>query len=204
MATIWFILDGEQHRGPLTADELVKELIKGRRPHNVPIWREGLPGWQAASLVPEIREMLPPLPPSATSDQRINDVPSGAEDIAKYYRLLVLLVGLQIVLGFFQFPGMTSATPSTLSLIVSLALLGILAAMAFTAYHLTRLLDERLPILWGMAMFLPCINIIGLLLISSKAQVWCKRYGIAVGLFGPTKESIDELRYRIRSPSNEA
>lgn len=63
MATVWFILDdGEQRRGPFTADELVKVLLENPRPHNVPIWREGLPGWQASWSVPEIREMLPPLP----------------------------------------------------------------------------------------------------------------------------------------------
>jgi hypothetical protein len=45
-------------------------------------------------------------------------------------------------------------------------------------------------------MFLPCINIIGLLVLSSKAQAWCRQYGIKVGFFGPTKESIEELRRR--------
>ena len=204
MAATWFIIDGEQRRGPFTDDELIKVLLENPSPHNVPIWREGLPGWQAASSVPEIRETLPPLPSTAPSAQLSNDVPLEAEEIAKYYRFLVLLVGLQLVLGFFQFPGMSSAEPGALTLVLSLALLGLLAAIAFTAYHLTRLLGESLPILWGIAMFLPCINIIGLLLISSKAQVWCKRYGIAVGFFGPTKESIEELRRRAKPASREA
>lgn len=197
MSAIWFYLDGEQRQGPFTADELVKVLLGSSRPHNVPVWREGLPGWQAAGSVPEIREMLPPLGPSA---QLSNDVPFGdAEEIAKFYRLLVLLVGFQILLGFFlQLPGVIgpSAEPGALTLVVSLAVIGLLASIAFTAYHLTRRLGENLPILWAIAMFIPCINIIGLLIISTKAQAWCRRYGIKVGFFGPTKESIEELRRR--------
>jgi hypothetical protein len=46
-------------------------------------------------------------------------------------------------------------------------------------------------------MFLPCINILTLLVLSSKAQSWCRRYGIRVGFLGPTKESIEELRRRV-------
>ena len=193
MAAIWFLLDGEQRRGPFTADELVKVLLGNPQPQNVPIWREGLPGWQVAGSVPEIFEALPP------STQFSNDVPfEQAEEIAKFYRLLVLLVGVQILLGFFQLPGLSapSPEPGALGLVVSLALIGILAATAFTAYHLTRRLGESLPILWGIAMFIPCINILVLLLISTKAQAWCKRHGIKVGFFGPTKESIEELRRR--------
>jgi hypothetical protein len=46
-------------------------------------------------------------------------------------------------------------------------------------------------------MFLPCVSIIVLLVLSSKAQSWCKRYGVKVGLLGPTQESIEELRRRL-------
>jgi hypothetical protein len=197
MAAMWFFLDGEQRQGPFTADELVKVLLGNSRPHNVPIWREGLPGWPAAGSVPEIREALPP---SESSAQLSNDVHFGdAEEIAKFYRLLVLLVGFQILLGFFlQLPGEIAAPPESgvFALVVSLAAIGLLAATAFTAYHLTRRLGEGLPILWAIAMFVPCINIIGLLIISTKAQAWCRRHGIKVGFFGPTKESIEELRRR--------
>ena len=200
---MWFILDGEQRRGPFTTDELVKVLLESPHPYNVPIWREGLPGWQLAWSVPEIRETLPPPPSSVPSAQLSDDVPFEVEEIAKYYRFLVLLVGLQLVLGFFQFPGRISpaSEPGGLALIVSLVVIGVLITTAFTAYHLTRLLGENLPILWGVAMFIPCINIIGLLLISTRAQAWCRRYGITVGFFGPTKESIEELRRRGRSAS---
>jgi hypothetical protein len=52
-------------------------------------------------------------------------------------------------------------------------------------------------------MFLPCINILVLLVLSSKAQAWCQRYGLRVGFLGPTKESIEELRRRLMTSSFE-
>ena len=54
-----------------------------------------------------------------------------------------------------------------------------------------------MPVLWAIAMFLPCINVISLLVLSAKAQAWCKQHGVKVGFFGPTKESIEELRWRL-------
>jgi hypothetical protein len=76
-------------------------------------------------------------------------------------------------------------------------LLGVLVATAVTAYQLTSAMGSGPPIAWAIAMFLPCVSIIVLLVLSSKAQSWCKRYGVKVGLLGPTKESIEELRRRL-------
>ena len=198
MTAMWFYLDGEQHRGPVTIEELVGVLLADPDPRNARVWREGLSDWQAAGSVPEISDKLPPSEPSI---QRSNDanrpVPfAEAEAIAQLYRRLVLLVGLQILLSLFQLPGKISPPlgSGTLALAVSFALIGLLVAIVVTAYKLTRHLGESLPILWAIAMFIPCLNLIGLLVISSKAQAWCRRYGIKVGFFGPTKASIEELR----------
>lgn len=81
--------------------------------------------------------------------------------------------------------------------------IGLLVALAFTAYKLTSLLDAGVPILWALAMFIPCVNLITLMVLSSKAQIWCQRYGIQVGLLGPTKESIEDLRRRLATSAFE-
>jgi hypothetical protein len=123
----------------------------------------------------------------------------AAEAIAKLYRRLVLLVGLQLLLGVFAqtLPAMgSSMVAGLLSIVVLVGLLCILAMLAVTAYKLTEHLGTGLPILWAIAMFLPCINIITLLVLSSKAQTWCRQYGIKVGFLGPTPESIEEVRRR--------
>jgi hypothetical protein len=128
-----------------------------------------------------------------------------AELIARLYRRLVLLVGLQILLSFARLPTVLLSVPGAfvLSLLVLLALLGVTAAMVVTAYKLADHLKAGPPILWAIAMFVPCISIIALLALSSKAQSWCRRYGIKVGLLGPTKESIEELRRRVMSSTFE-
>lgn len=128
-----------------------------------------------------------------------------AEVIAHLYRRLVLLVGLQIFLSFARLPAVLASAPVAMAwlLLSLLGLLGVTAALVVTAYKLADHLKAGPPILWAIAMFLPCISIIALLALSSQAQSWCRRYGIKVGLLGPTKESIEELRRRVMSSTFE-
>jgi len=203
---MWFYLDGEQRRGPVTTEELVGALLANPDPRSAHVWREGLSEWQAAGSIPEISEKLPPADSSIRRGNDANPPVSFAEatTIAQLYRSLVLLVGLQILLGFFRLPvDISVSTESGASLVALFALIVILVAIAFTAHKLTQYLGERSPLLWALAMFLPCINVIGLLAISSKAQIWCRRHGIKVGFFGPTKASIEALRRNEVSSSPE-
>lgn len=125
----------------------------------------------------------------------------NAEITAKLYRRLVLLVGLQILLSFGRVVGALegSTVALVLFMVVLFLLLWVFVATAVTAYQLTKHMGQSVPILWAIAMFLPCINIITLLVISSNAQSWCRQHGIKVGLLGPTKQSIEDLRRRLLS-----
>ena len=207
MDAVWFYQDGQQHRGPVTVEQLVVALLAAPDPRRVLVWHGGLAGWMPAGSVPEISEQLPPpLPafapppaPLAPPDPRLRPVPlEEVEGVARFYRRLVLLVGLQLLLSFA--PIALEVVPEAQKPQAGLALLGILivmlVAIAVTAYQLTLLMDEGSPFLWAIAMFLPCLNILMLLVLSSKAQDWCRRYGIKVGFLGPTSESIEELRRR--------
>jgi len=119
----------------------------------------------------------------------------NAETIARLYRRLVLLVGLQILLSMLRVP-LALASPAMAALVI-LALLASTIAIVVTAYQLTDQMGTGSPVLWALAMFLPCVNIISLLVLSSKAQTWCRQYDIKVGLLGPTRESIEDLRRRM-------
>src|SRR5262249_50245366 len=123
-----------------------------------------------------------------------------AEAIAKLYRRLVLAVGAQLLLGFvsnsLSVMARGSAAVGLLALLVLPVALGISIFIAITAYKLSNRPQIGLPILWAIAMFIPCVNIITLLVLSSNATSWCRRHGIKVGFFGPTQESIDEIRRR--------
>lgn len=203
MDATWFYLDGEQRRGPVTLEELLRALHASRDPHRVSVWREGLPDWQDAGSLPEISGKLPPPKPLLRPREDLSRaVPfDDAEAIARLYRRLVLLVGAQILLGLLMQLLARVTAPSMATGLLGLAalpvLLGILIAMVVTGYKLSSLLGSALPYLWAIGMFVPCINIIVLLALSSQAQTWCRQYGIKVGFFGPTKESIEEVRRRM-------
>jgi hypothetical protein len=124
----------------------------------------------------------------------------NAEAIARLYRRLVLLVGLQILLAVARVPLLVAAPPGLLGLVavaVGVVVLGASLILSVTAYQLAGQMGLGSPLAWAVAMFLPCINILSLLVLSSKAQAWCKQNDIQVGLLGPTRESIEELRRRV-------
>ena len=198
MEAIWFYQEGNQHRGPVSVEQLLAALLAAPDPRRVLVWHAGLAGWVEAGLVPEIGQQLPPpLPSLALRDPRFRLLTlEEVEAVARLYRRLVLLVGLQLLLSFVQIP-MTmvpEAYKTYAAVAILVVVLGLLGAIAVTAHHLTLLLDEPWPALWAVAMFLPCINVLVLLVLSSKAQDWCRRYGIKVGFLGPTPESIEALR----------
>jgi hypothetical protein len=198
MDAIWFYQDGNERRGPVNVEQLIAVLTTAQDPRRILVWHAGLAGWMAAGDLPELSQQLPPaLPASPVPQAPYRLVPvAEAEGIAKLYRRLVLLVGLQILLSFGQIPmiQVPEAQKALVGMVTLGVLLVVLVAIAVTAYQLTLLLDSGSPVLWAIAMFLPCINILVLLVLSSKAQDWCRRYGIKVGFFGPTKESIEALR----------
>ncbi len=198
MDAIWFYQDGNERRGPVNVEQLLAALTTAPDPRRILVWHAGLTGWMAAGDLPELSQQLPPALPAYPVPQapyRLVPV-AEAEGIAKLYRRLVLLVGLQILLSFVQIPmsQVPEAQKALVGMVTLAVLLVVLVAIAVTAYQLTLLLDSGSPVLWAIAMFLPCINILVLLVLSSKAQDWCRRYGIKVGFFGPTKESIEALR----------
>ena len=204
MDAIWFYQEGTERRGPVNVEQLLVALQTAPDPRRILVWHAGLAGWMAAGDVPELSQQLPPPLPAyqipyqvPQAQHRLVSV-EEAEGIAKLYRRLVLLVGLQILLGIVQVPLSESpeAQKAQVGLIVLAVLLVVLVAVAVTAYQLTLLLDAGSPVFWAIAMFLPCINVLVLLVLSAKAQDWCRRYGIKVGFFGPTKESIEALRQR--------
>ncbi|HET9227287.1 MAG TPA: DUF4339 domain-containing protein [Thermoanaerobaculia bacterium] len=190
----WFYMEGSQRRGPVSFEELVSAVLSAPAPHRVPVWNEGMAQWGSAGQVSEISQRLPPAPAGGGWSAPLED----AEAIAKHYRRLVLLVGAQLLLsGYFQGQGPEmSQGEAVLALILLPVLLGVTVYLVSTAYRLARYLDAGVPVLWAVAMFIPCLNIIMLLVLSSKAQAWCRQYGIKVGFFGPTKESIEEVRRR--------
>lgn len=62
---MWFYASPDgRRRGPLTADDLVKQLLQAERPEDILVWREGFESWRPAGSVQELQGRLPPPVPT--------------------------------------------------------------------------------------------------------------------------------------------
>jgi type IV pilus assembly protein PilA len=57
----WFYVENDEQRGPVSLAEL--RALLGSLPPDTRVWREGMPSWLSASLVPELSRGGRPLPP---------------------------------------------------------------------------------------------------------------------------------------------
>lgn len=70
-------------------------------------------------------------------------------------------------------------------LLTSALILVTLLAIIIYGYRTADALGSAVPILWAVAMFFPCINLITLLVLSSRATNACRERGVPVGFLGP-------------------
>ena len=199
MEVSWFYLERGSRRGPVELTELLAFLLAAPDPRSVKVWREGLTDWNQAGSLPEISAKLPPPGPSlAAKVKGASSVTfAEAEAVARLYRRLVLLIAAQwllwVLLGFVDEENLPP-TGAVIILLVFACSIGVVIVLLVTTYRLMKHLGSAAPALWVLGMFVPLLNVFVLLRISSKAQAWCKRYGVKVGFFGPTKEGLERLR----------
>lgn len=116
--------------------------------------------------------------------------PVDIQALAVSYRRLVLWVGVQLLLMFAPAVfGLVVSEETPLFQFVSLAFLLIafasIFALAIYGYRTARGLGSNLGFFWALAMLLPCVNVLVLLALSSRATQACRAEGIEVGLLGP-------------------
>lgn len=116
----------------------------------------------------------------------------GAIDVpglAHAYRRLVLWFGAQLLLNCGSQFGVLlpeqGAGQLALALVVFAGALITVVALVYYGYKTAEALASARPVLWAIAMLLPCVNVITLLVLSSKATSACRANGIPVGLLGP-------------------
>lgn len=115
--------------------------------------------------------------PTEASEERI-------VRIARSYRSLLLwFVGTLLVQGGVRH------LPGIAALIGLVVLLAMLAGMLVATYRLADDLDLMAP-LWTIGMLVPVVNLVVLLMLSSKANKACRAAGLSVGLLGPSAPSI--------------
>lgn len=108
--------------------------------------------------------------------------------LAVAYRRLVLWFGAQLVLQGIQiamhFSGVRSL--SVLDEVLGLGVLVTIPALAYFGFRTAQAMGSRVAWLWAIAMFVPCVNALTLLALSSRATQECASRGIRVGLLGPS------------------
>ena len=127
------------------------------------------------------------------------------ERLAVAYRRLVLWFGAQLIWSVVQFVPVFIPYDSLrvgLGLLLSIGgILVIMGALAYYGAETAAALGSKVGWLWGLGMLLFCVNVITLLVLSSKATRTCKANGISVGLFGP-KLKADGTFERIAVPQD--
>ena len=116
----------------------------------------------------------------------------AALDVAKLtvsYRRLVLWFGAQLALGILGAVAVVVAGRSALGVTIAVVrVVGILVticALGIYSYRTAAALGSRVGLLWGFAMLVPLVNVITLLVLSSKATKACRAAGVPVGFLGP-------------------
>lgn len=119
--------------------------------------------------------------------------------IAATYKTMVLLVGLQLLLGWFGNSLATATASSDGRLaVLFVAWLATACALAVKGHRLAELVGHRMPWLWGFGMFVPLVNLVCLLSLSRTSQAICKKHGIRVGLLGPDMDDVARLESAAR------
>jgi len=116
-------------------------------------------------------------------------------ELAVEYRYLVAVFGGQLsltALNFLGNLGLQGVAAELLGTFVSIGLLGSAAGLTYFGYRTARAMGSSVAWVWAVGMLIPCINVLTLLLLSSRATQMCRAAGIPVGLMGPKVPSLPD------------
>ena len=148
------------------------------------------------ALVMTVSASPPPAKPKGRAVEPV-DV-SRAEAVARSSRRLAILIGLDflvpsgLVVAAYLPPGWDVGT----AIVLVTTLLVLLIPIALAGYRLASELGLFLPVLWAFPVLVPLINLLPALVLELLVRRWCRRHGLAAGLFGPTREALADLRGR--------
>jgi len=129
--------------------------------------------------------------PYSPPEAAVRDSASPPDNLLRLvgaYRGLVLWFGLQLLIGIGGAVAIASVGPDIQQVVVLVRSLGLIVTvigLAVYAYRTAQALGSNVSVLWSLAMIVPLVNVITLLVLSSKATRACRAAGIPVGFLGP-------------------
>jgi len=190
MDTIYLAIDG-QSKGPFTLAQVRDSFAKGEITRDTPAWYTGLAEWTTLGPILDAAGDVPPpaAPLPSTPFTPVEAVGTGEfskdelRQICKSQNLLMYAVLVGVSAYF-------------LVHIPVVGLLLVLAIAAFEIYAVYQLgtalrINTVLVIILCLCMFIPCISLLLLVLLSGRASKLLKANGVRVGLMGG---NIDDIR----------
>jgi hypothetical protein len=211
-----YSLNGQQ-QGPVSEDQLRQMVATGAISPDTLVWREGMADWQPlASVVAGVSstvrcsvcgQMFPPdqtltiggnvvcancKPRYVQSMREGITTPDGSlYAIALNQRRVILAFGLQLICSFAQ-AAVNAAIPPT-GAIFSIGVIACWIFMIIYVYRLAKAMQFA-AILYAILMIIPCVNWLVLIIVVSRASAALKKAGVKVGLFGASKQTVEQLR----------
>jgi len=186
MDAIYLALEG-QSKGPYTLAQVRESLAKGECARETPAWYEGLADWITVGAVLDasggITAPAVPLPAGAVAPASPGEFTKNElRHIAKSQNLLMW----SVLAGFIAF-GIAHIPFLGLPLV-----LGIVAFQIYALYTLGTALRLSLVWLLCLGMFIPCVSLIILVLVSARASKILKAAGVRIGLMGGNADDIKD------------
>lgn len=130
----------------------------------------------------------PGSPPSNYPRPNLTDDRQVLREVAISQRQIMYCVLGQIAIGILNFVASAAKIPALAYVDMVLAL-GLLVYMIISVIRLAKALDLS-QVLYAILMFVPCVSLIVLLMLSGKATARLTQAGIKVGLLGADPNSI--------------
>lgn len=185
MNDIYLVLNG-QSSGPFTLAQVQEKLARNEITLETSAWREGAASWMPlGTLVPTLGVANTPLPPAP-------GIPAAVEPGAFTKPELRHIAKSQNLLMWSVLAGFAAFFIAHIPFLGLVIVLGIVAFQIYALYTLGSAL--RLPVVWLMCvgMFIPCVSLIILVLVSARASKVLKAAGVRVGLMGGNADDIKD------------
>jgi hypothetical protein len=212
----YYNLNGQQ-QGPVAEEELRRMVSTGALAPDALVWREGMADWQPmAAVVSGIsstlqcsvcKQMFPPDQTLSISGkvvcatckpkfvqglrEGVTDADNTLYYIALHQRRVIMCFAALLVCYLSQ--GVARAVNPIIAVPLSLMTLTALIFAVISVYRLARSLGY-MAILYAIGMIIPCINLLVLLVVVSRATTALRKGGVKVGLFGVSKKTLQQLR----------